>query len=76
MEQRAGYLKRLIKLINFQQDWQKKKKNPSKIKEKIQITNIKNKIGSNISDLEINKKIIMKQYKLYIYTSDNSDEMG
>lgn len=75
MEQRAGYLKRLIKLINFQQDWQKKK-NPSKIKEKIQITNIKNKIGSNISDLEINKKIIMKQYKLYIYTSDNSDEMG
>lgn len=75
MEQRAGYLKRLIKLINIQQDWQKKK-NPSKIKEKIQITNIKNKIGSNISDLEINKKIIMKQYKLYIYTSDNSDEMG
>lgn len=75
MEQRAGYLKRLIKLINFQQDWQKKK-HPSKIKEKIQITNIKNKIGSNISDLEINKKIIMKQYKLYIYTSDNSDEMG
>ena len=71
MKQRAGSLKRSIKLRSLQQDWQRKRK-----KERIQIISIRNKAGDFTTDTIDTKMIIRKCYEqLYTHKFDNLDEI-
>ena len=61
MKQRANSLKTSIKLTNFQEDWERKKK------QKIQIKNSMNEPGDIMTDPEVIKRISKYYKQLYVH---------